>query len=64
MYKYYIHDMMNCYVSDDFQTAYDIALDMAYNYGDNNFICLYDRERKICYHHIDELTAAYENMQI
>lgn len=61
MYKYYIHDKMNCYVSDDFRTAYDIVCDIALNY--NGVFWLYIREENISFFDIDELTAYWENIQ-
>lgn len=61
-YRFYIHSMTDIYVTDDYRTAYDIALDMSGR--DNSFILFYDSVKGICIHHIDELIAYHENMAI
>ena len=52
-YRFYIHSMTDVYVTDNYDIAVDIALDMADR--DNSFILFYDSEKGRCIHHIDDL---------
>lgn len=60
-YRFYIHSLVNVYVTEDYSAAYSRACELA---ASNEFVLYYDSEKDLCIYHIDELTAYHENMQI
>lgn len=60
-YRYFVHSLTDIYVSNDYNSAYSRACELA---ATSDFILFYDRIKGICIHHIDELTAYNENMKV
>ena len=60
-FRFYIHNLINVYATNDYSTAYSIACQMAVN---NEFILFFDSVKHLCIHHIDVLTAYNENMKV